>query len=72
MPRPHAELHGHVLCETLYMETFQWLQLMAAGGCKVILPRKMVFTQEENLAACRRRTAGTWTLGGIAIDQVSV
>jgi hypothetical protein len=22
-------------------------------------------------AACRRRTAGTWTLGGIAIDQVS-
>jgi hypothetical protein len=32
----------------------------------------MVFhPKEENPAACRRRTACTWTLGGIAIDQVS-
>jgi hypothetical protein len=32
----------------------------------------MVFhPRRVNLAACRRRTANAWTLGGIAIDQVS-
>jgi hypothetical protein len=32
----------------------------------------MVFHPKEGeSAACRRRTANAWTLGGIAIDQVS-
>jgi hypothetical protein len=40
------------------------------GGCKVIYQEVMVFHPKEG-ESCSADRRNTWTLGGIAIDQVS-